>query len=68
MACRRGCIMGGGQPIPAGPRHKEARAKGRDRADGNMAIKKCTENPLMDVFYNGEDFKGKAHELLHNPF
>ena len=68
MACRRGCIMGGGQPIPAGPRHKEARAKGLYRADGNMAIKKCTENPLMDVFYNGEDFKGKAHELLHNPF
>ena len=68
MACRRGCIMGGGQPIPAGPRHKEARAKGLYRADGNMAIKKCTENPLLDVFYNGEDFKGKAHELLHNPF
>ena len=68
MACRRGCIMGGGQTIPAGPRHKEARAKGLYRADGNMAIKKCTENPLMDVFYNGEDFKGKAHELLHNPF
>ena len=58
MACRRGCIMGGGQP----------RLAGLYRADGNMAIKKCTENPLMDVFYNGEDFKGKAHELLHNPF
>ena len=67
MACRRGCIMGGGQPIPAGPRHKEARAKGLYAADGHMAIKKCNENPLMDVFYNGSDFKGKAHELLHNP-
>lgn len=67
MACRRGCIMGGGQPIPAGPRHKAARAKGLYTADGHMAIKKCDENPLMDVFYNGSDFKGKAHELLHNP-
>lgn len=67
MACRRGCIMGGGQPIPAGPRHREARAKGLYTADGNMAIKKCNENPLMDVFYNGSEFKGKAHELLHNP-
>ncbi len=65
MACRRGCIMGGGQPIPAGPRHKAARAKGLYEADGSMVIKKSNENPLMDVFYNGY-FKGKAHELLHN--
>ena len=65
MACRRGCIMGGGQPIPAGPRHKAARAAGLYSADGAMVIKKSDENPLMDVFYNGY-FEGKAHELLHN--
>ena len=65
MACRRGCIMGGGQPIPAGPRHKAARAAGLYSSDGAMVIKKSDENPLMDVFYNGY-FKGKAHELLHN--
>ncbi len=65
MACRRGCIMGGGQPIPAGPRHKAARAKGLYEADGSMVIKKSDENPLMDVFYQGY-FKGMAHELLHN--
>ena len=65
MACRRGCIMGGGQPIPAGPRHKAARAAGLYSADGSMVIKKSDENPLMDVFYNGY-FKGKAHDLLHN--
>lgn len=65
MACRRGCIMGGGQPIPAGPRHKAARAAGLYSADGAMVIKKSDENPLMDVFYNGY-FKGKAHDLLHN--
>ena len=65
MACRRGCIMGGGQPIPAGPRHKAARAAGLYSADGEMVIKRSDENPLMDVFYNGY-FKGKAHELLHN--
>ncbi|MDI9241679.1 [FeFe] hydrogenase, group A [Fusibacillus kribbianus] len=65
MACRRGCIMGGGQPIPAGPRSKAARAKGLYDADGSMVIRKPNENPLMDVFYNGY-FKGKAHELLHN--
>ena len=65
MACRRGCIMGGGQPIPAGPRHKAARAAGLSKADKDRIIRKSDENPLMDVFYNGY-FKGKAHELLHN--
>ena len=65
MACRRGCIMGGGQPIPAGPRHKAARAKGLYKADKDRILRKSDENPLMDVFYNGY-FKGKAHALLHN--
>ena len=65
MACRRGCIMGGGQPLPAGPRHKAARAQGLYKADKDRILRKSDENPLMDVFYNGY-FKGKAHELLHN--
>ena len=65
MACRRGCIMGGGQPIPAGPRHKAARAQGLYKADKDRILRKSDENPLMDVFYNCY-FKGKAHELLHN--
>lgn len=65
MACRRGCIMGGGQPLPVGPRRRAARAQGLYDADGAAVIKKSDENPLMDVFYNGY-FKGKAHELLHN--
>ncbi len=43
----------------------ETRTKGLYAADGDMAIKKSNENPLMDVFYNGY-FKSKAHELLHN--
>ena len=67
MACRRGCIMGGGQPVYGTKvRRAETRTKGLYEADGGMAIKKSNENPLMDVFYNGY-FKGKAHELLHNP-
>ena len=64
-ASRRGCLMGGGQPIPAGPRHKAARAQGLYKADKDRILRKSDENPLMDVFYNGY-FKGKAHELLHN--
>ena len=28
MACKRGCIIGGGQPVPIGPRTKKARLEG----------------------------------------
>ena len=66
MACPGGCVMGGGQPIGGTKVQRiEARTQGLYRADGQMAIKKSNENPLMDVFYNGY-FKDKAHELLHN--
>lgn len=64
MACRRGCIMGGGQPLHITPKSKTARAEGLYNADSKSIIKKSDENPLMEVFYNGY-FKGKAHELLH---
>ena len=67
MACPGGCVMGGGQPIKGTKvQRAETRTKGLYAADGDMAIKKSNENPLMDLFYNGY-FKGKAHELLHNP-
>ena len=66
MACPGGCVMGGGQPTDGTKvRRAETRTKGLYAADGDMAIKKSNENPLMDVFYNGY-FQGKAHELLHN--
>ena len=67
MACPGGCVMGGGQPLTGTKvQRAEFRTKGLYAADGDMVIKKSNENPLMDVFYNGY-FKGKAHELLHNP-
>ena len=65
MACRRGCIMGGGQPVRAGDRTKAARAKGLYNADNIMIIKKSDENPLVKTLYEGL-LKGKEHELLHN--
>ena len=66
MACPGGCVMGGGQPTDGTKVARAAcRTKGLYDADGDMAIKKSNENPLMDVFYNGY-FKGKAHDLLHN--
>ncbi len=66
MACPGGCVMGGGQPTDGTKvRRAQTRTAGLYAADGDMAIKKSNENPLMDVFYSGY-FKGKAHELLHN--
>ena len=64
MACRRGCIMGGGQPPRAGDRTKSARAQGLYRADNVTSIRKSDENPLVQALYQGM-LKDKAHELLH---
>lgn len=67
MACPGGCVMGGGQPTgDTKVRRAETRTEGLYAADGGMAIKKSSENPLMDVFYHGY-FSGKAHELCHVP-
>ena len=65
MACRRGCIMGGGQPPRAGVRTKAARSKGIYSADNVSIIKKPDENPMVMALYDGL-LKGKTHELLHN--
>ena len=67
MACRRGCIMGGGQPVNAGPRTKRARMKGLYDTDVNTQIKKSNENPMILSLYDSL-LKGKEHELLHRNF
>lgn len=64
MACRRGCIMGGGQPVPVDPESRIARSKGIYNTDINTQIKKSNENPLVQSLYDGL-LKGKTHELLH---
>lgn len=65
MACRRGCIMGGGQPRLAGDRTKAARLNGIYKEDKASVIKKCDENPMITNLYDGF-LKGKEHKLLHN--
>ena len=67
MACRRGCIMGGGQPVNAGPRTRKARMKGLYDTDVNTQIKKSNENPMILSLYDNL-LKGKEHELLHRIF
>ena len=65
MACRRGCVMGGGQPRLAGDRTKAARTEGIYRADSVSVIRKSDENPMIHSLYEGM-LKGKEHKLLHN--
>lgn len=67
MACRRGCIMGGGQPVLVDPESRIARSKGIYDTDINTQIKKSNENPLVQSLYDGL-LKGKTHELLHRNF
>lgn len=65
MACKRGCITGGGQPTPIGPRTKKARFEGMYNIDKAAQIKLSNENPIIKTLYDGI-LKGKEHKLLHN--
>ncbi len=65
MACKRGCIAGGGQPVPIGPRTKKARLEGIYKIDSMAQIKLSNENPIITEVYEGI-LKGKEHKLLHN--
>lgn len=65
MACKRGCIAGGGQPTPIGPRTKKARYEGMYNIDKASQIKLSNENPIVQSLYEGI-LKGKEHKLLHN--
>ena len=64
MACRGGCVMGGGQPVILGRTPRDARTAGLYRIDNNESVRKCDENPLVQNLYKGM-LKDKAHELLH---
>lgn len=65
MACKRGCIAGGGQPVPIGPRTKKARLEGIYKIDSMAQIKLSNENPIIHEVYEGI-LKGKERKLLHN--
>lgn len=68
MACRGGCVMGGGQPIiGVGEGTRASRTEGIYSSDNATMIKKCDKNPLITELYNGF-VKGQEHELLHNEF
>ncbi|MBQ2327384.1 MAG: (2Fe-2S)-binding protein, partial [Clostridia bacterium] len=51
MACKRGCIAGGGQPFPVVVETKDARQQGLYKIDKASQIKRSNENPLIDAAY-----------------
>lgn len=64
MACRRGCIAGGGQPLPMGPRTKAGRSDGIYAVDRESQIRFADDNPVMNQIYEGV-IAGQEHRLLH---
>lgn len=64
MACRRGCIAGGGQPLPMGPRTRARRAEGIYRVDRESQMRFTEENPIVAETYRNV-IAGKEHKLLH---
>lgn len=64
MACRRGCILGGGQPVHAGPNTKRKRQEGIYRIDLGSNVRFSNKNPILKTLYN-DLLAGKEHKLLH---
>ncbi|HIW21619.1 MAG TPA: [FeFe] hydrogenase, group A [Candidatus Dorea intestinavium] len=64
MTCKRGCVMGGGQPTPAGARTRALRMEALYKVDKGLQVRTSAENPLVNLVYQ-ELSKEKKHQLLH---
>ncbi len=64
MACRRGCILGGGQPVPMGPTTRSARMDGIYQVDQLSSIRYTDANPFLSRVWE-DIIEGREHELLH---
>lgn len=64
MACRRGCILGGGQPLPMGSNIRRERTEGIYRVDKESQIRFTEDNPMLKQVYEHTIYK-REHELLH---
>ena len=67
MACKRGCIAGGGQPVPIGPRTKKARLEGLYKIDTMAQIKLSNQNPIVEAAYEGI-LKGKEQMCIRDRY
>jgi NADH-quinone oxidoreductase subunit G len=71
MACRGGCISGGGQPYGAVDEIRKKRGEGLYSDDRKSKYRNAHENPLIKELYKeflGEPNGHKAHELLHTSY
>jgi len=71
MACRGGCIGGGGQPHGATDEIRAKRTAGI-YTDDEKSVRRCSHhNPMITKIYNdflGEPMSHNAHELLHTGY
>jgi NADH-quinone oxidoreductase subunit G len=71
MACRGGCIGGGGQPYGCTDEIRAQRAKGLYNDDAQSAHRCSHQNPCITQAYDEflkEPGSHKAHELLHTSY
>lgn len=72
MACKGGCVGGGGQPYHHGDFDKiRKRAYGLEKIDENKSIRKAKDNPQIISLYKkylGKPGSNDAHKLLHREY
>lgn len=71
MACRGGCIGGGGQPTGATDVVRKARTAGIYTDDEKSVLRMSHLNPQVQKLYAdflGKPLSEKAHKLLHNHY
>lgn len=71
MACRGGCIGGGGQPYGATDEVRQKRIAGLYRDDVERNLRMSHHNPMIKTLYEefiGEPLSEKAHTYLHTHY
>ena len=71
MACKGGCIGGGGQLIPTNTFVRKARTGGVNRDDREQPLRKSHLNPEVEQLYKEflhEPLGHVSHHLLHTTY
>jgi NADH-quinone oxidoreductase subunit G len=71
MACRGGCIAGGGQPYGTTDEIREKRIAGIYRDDEQSEFRASHQNPDIQQLYReylDEPLSEKSHKLLHTHY
>ena len=71
MACRGGCVGGGGQPYGATDEIRKKRAAGMYKDDVDAKVRCSHENEMIAQIYKdflGEPLSEKSHHLLHTHY